>query len=90
MSESSNRRPKSSLTPEDYARLKAELKAPYRPLRQFVYFACGASGLLGAFVMVMQLLAGRSGTNALPSLALQIGVVGLMIGLFRLEQRPRK
>lgn len=90
MNQPSSPRPKSSLDPEKYARLKAELKAPYRPLRQFVYVACGASGLIGAFVMITQLLAGRSGDAVLPNLALQIGVVALMVGLFRLEQRAKK
>lgn len=78
------------LDPEQYAQLKAELKAPYRGLRQFVYFACGASGLIGAFIFLTQLLAGREVDNALPNLALQIGVVALMVWLFRLEQRSKQ
>ena len=73
--------------PELYAQLRAELKTPYRGLRQFVYFALGASGLIGAFVFLTQILAGREVEAALPNLALQIGVVALMVGLFRLEQR---
>jgi hypothetical protein len=76
-----------NIDPEKYARLKAEVKAPYRPLRQFVYVACGASGLIGAFVIFTQLLAGRDVATALPNFALQLGVIALMVWLFRLEQR---
>jgi Low psii accumulation1 / Rep27 len=78
---------KPSLTPEKYARLKAEAEAPYRGLRQFVYLACGASGFIGAFVFLAQLAAGNEVETALPNFALQIGVVALMVWLFRLEQR---
>ena len=74
-------------TPEQYARLKAEAAAPYRGLRKFVYFACGASGFIGAFIFLAQLVAGRNVNAALPNFALQVGVVALMIFLFRLEQR---
>ena len=69
------------------ARLKAEAKAPYRGLRTFVYVAFGASGAIGAFVFLAQLLAGRQIGTALPNFALQVGIVALMIWLFRLEQR---
>lgn len=82
--------PKSKLSPEIYARLKAEAKAPYRGLRQFIYVGFGASGLIGAFVFLAQLLAGRNIESALPNLALQVGVVALMVGLFRWEQRANR
>lgn len=75
---------------EKYARLKAEAIAPYRGLRKFVYVACGASGAIGGFVFLAQLLAGRDVGSALPNLALQIGVVALMVGLFRWENRKRR
>lgn len=75
------------LSPEQYARLKAEVKAPYRGLRKFIYFAFGASGLIGAFIFLAQLAAGQNVTTVLPNLALQIGVVALMVWLFRLEER---
>lgn len=42
--------PQSRLSPEQYARLKAEMAAPYRGLRKFIYIACGASGMIGVFV----------------------------------------
>lgn len=77
------------LDPELYAQLKAELKTPYKGLRQFVYLACGASGFIGAFIFLTQLIAGQDARVILPNLALQIGVVALMIWLFRLEQRPK-
>jgi len=78
------------LSPEKSARLKAEAKAPYRGLRQFVYVAFGASGFIGALVFLAQLLAGRNVGAALPNCALQVGVVALMVWLFRLEQRASR
>ncbi len=76
--------------PALYAQLRAEAKAPYRGLRQFIYIGFGASGLIGAFIFLMQLLAGRDVDAALPNFALQIGVVALMVWLFRLEQRAKR
>jgi len=81
--------PERQLTPEQYQRLKVELKTPYRSLRKFVYFAFGASGTVGALVFLAQLLAGRQVGVALPNFALQLGIVTLMIWLFRLEQRDQ-
>ncbi|MBD2100501.1 DUF3493 domain-containing protein [Leptolyngbya sp. FACHB-261] len=75
------------LSPEDRTRLRAEVAAPYRGLRKLVYGACAASGLIGALVFGVKLLAGRELESSLPSFALQTGVVALMIWLFRLEQR---
>ncbi len=79
--------PKTRLTPEQYAQLKAEMATPYRGLRQFIYLGCAASGSIGAFVFFFQLLAGRNVDSALPNLALQVGVVALMVFLWRWEQR---
>jgi ATP/ADP translocase len=79
-----------NLEPELYAQLRAELKTPYRGLRQFIYVSFGASGFIGAFIFLMQVLAGRDVSAALPNLALQVGVVALMVWLFRLEQRASK
>ena len=92
---SKNRRPNSQpnprqLDPEKYARLKAEAKAPYRGLRKFIYFAFGASGFIGAFVFLAQLAAGRDIATSLPNLALQMGIVALMVWLFRLEQQAER
>lgn len=78
------------LDPELYAQLRAELKSPYKGLRQFVYLACGASGFIGAFIFLTQLLAGRNVSDTLPNFALQVGVVALMVWLFRLEQRTKR
>jgi hypothetical protein len=82
--------PKNRLNPEKYARLKAEAVSPYRGLRQFIYFGVGASGFIGAFVFFFQLLAGRDIDNALPNFALQVGIVALMIFLWRWEQRRQR
>lgn len=80
---------KSSLSPEKYARLKAEAKAPYRGLRQFIYATFAASGLIGAFIFLAKLASGEDISTTLGNLALQIGVVALMVWLFRLENRKK-
>lgn len=91
MAEPKMRSPSNSkLDPEKYARLKQEAKAPYRGLRQFVYLGFGASGFIGAFIFLMQLLAGRDVATAFPNFALQIAVVALMVWLFRLEQQSKR
>ncbi len=82
--------PPNRLSPEQYARLRAEAVAPYRGLRQFIYVVFGASGFIGAVVFLARLLAGNDVAEALPNLALQVGVVALMVWLFRLEQRGRQ
>lgn len=79
-----------TLTPEARERLMQEVKAPYRGLRQFFYLACAASGATGAFIFTIQLLANDGTPETLPNLALQIGVVALMVWLFRLEERARR
>ncbi|MBD2344554.1 DUF3493 domain-containing protein [Anabaena subtropica] len=82
--------PKKRLNPEQYARLKAEIAAPYRGLRQLLYVGFGASGFIGAFIFFFQLLAGRDLENTLPNFALQVGIVTLMIFLWRWEQSRQK
>ncbi|MBO3462136.1 DUF3493 domain-containing protein [Aetokthonos hydrillicola Thurmond2011] len=77
---------KNPIKPEQYARLRSEAAAPYRGIRKFIYAACGASGLIGTITFFSQLLARRDWNNALPNLALQIGVVALMVFLWRLEK----
>jgi hypothetical protein len=77
--------PNPKLSPEKYARLKAEAQAPYKGLRKFIYLGLGASGFIGALVFFTQLLAGRGSMAGLANFALQVGVVSLMIGLFRRE-----
>ncbi|GCL39271.1 MAG: DUF3493 domain-containing protein [Sphaerospermopsis kisseleviana] len=71
-------------------RLKAEMASPYRGLRQFIYLGVGASGFIGAFVFFFQLLAGKNLDTTLPNFALQIGIVALMVFLWRWEQRRSK
>jgi len=71
----------------EYARLKAELATPYKGLRQFIYLAFGLSGFIGAIVFLAQVASGRDVSTALPNLALQVGVVALMVLLFRWEGR---
>ncbi|MDB9317814.1 DUF3493 domain-containing protein [Nodularia spumigena] len=82
--------PQTRLNPEQYARLKAEMSTPYRGVRQFIYIGCGASALIGAFIFFFQVLAGRDIDNAAPNLALQVGVLALMIFLWRWEQNRQK
>ncbi|MEL4897456.1 MULTISPECIES: DUF3493 domain-containing protein [unclassified Crocosphaera] len=80
-------KPRRQLDPEKYASLKAEAKAPYKGLRKFFYIAFGASGFVGALVFLAKLAAGTDVAASLPNLALQVGVVALMIFLFRLESK---
>ncbi|BAY63416.1 hypothetical protein NIES22_35030 [Calothrix brevissima NIES-22] len=82
--------PKSRLNPEQYARLKAEIAAPYSGLRKFIYVAFGASGFIGAFILFFQLLAGKDVESGLPNFLLQIGIVALMIFLWRWEENRQK
>ncbi|MEB3314136.1 MAG: DUF3493 domain-containing protein [Cyanobacteriota bacterium] len=72
---------------DQYARLRAEAKAPYRGLRQVIYATAGASGTIGALIMVSQLIAGADVSKVLPNLLIQIGVLGIVTLLFRLERR---
>lgn len=72
---------------DQYARLRAEAKAPYRGLRQVVYATVGASGAIGALIMVTQLAAGADASKVLPNLLIQLGVLGVVGLLFRLERR---
>lgn len=78
------------LDDETYARLKAEAIAPYRGLRKFVYVAFAASGTIGGFIFFLKFLAGDTTVDTLPNLALQIGVVALMVWLFRLENKQER
>lgn len=94
-STSKNPKPKSKVNPnqlseEKFARLKAEAKAPYRGLRKFIYVTFAASGLIGAFVFLAQLAAGQEVATVLPNLGLQIGVVALMVWLFRIDQGSQR
>ncbi len=80
---------RNQLSPEKYKRLQAEAKAPYRGLRKTIYVVFAASGLIGAFVMLSQLAAGSNVTETLPNLGLQVGVVALMVWLFRIDEKGK-
>ncbi len=78
-----------ALSQQDRAKLMAEMAAPYRGLRQFIYLGVGASGTIGAFVFFFRVLAGRDLATAVPSLALQLGLMGAAYGLMVLENRAQ-
>ena len=81
------RQQKAKISPEKYARLKAEVQAPYRGLRKFIYVGLGASGFIGALTFLARIAAGQDLAHDLPNFALQIGVVALMVFLFRIDQK---
>ena len=83
------RQQKAKISPEKYARLKAEVQAPYRGLRKFIYIGLGASGFLGALTFLAKIAAGQDLARDLPNFALQVGVVALMIFLFRIDQTKK-
>ena len=75
-----------SIDPELWSRLQAEAKSPFRGLRQFVYVSCALSGAIGGVVFFFKLLAGKDLEATIPNLALQIGVVALMVFLLRIDK----
>ncbi|MGD1855150.1 MAG: DUF3493 domain-containing protein [Leptolyngbyaceae cyanobacterium] len=77
------------MSQERFERLVRETQSPFKGFRQVIYGAVGASGLLGAFVFFTQLIAGRDVETALPNLAVQMGVIGIAILLFWLENRGK-
>ena len=77
---------KNDLTPEKYARLKAESKAPYRGLRKFFYVAFAASGLIGAYIFLAKLATGQDLSTNFANFALQVGLVASMVWLFRVDK----
>lgn len=78
-------KPSPKLDPEKYAYLRAEAKHPYRGFRKFFYGAFGISGGVGAVVFFFQILAGKNLSQSVPNFFLQVGVVALMVWLFRRE-----
>lgn len=88
----SDRRPTKppGMDDETFARLKAEAIAPYRGFRRFVYYSVAASGAVGGFIFLTQLLAGQNVAEILPNLAIQVGVVALMVWLIRLENKAER
>jgi Low psii accumulation1 / Rep27 len=73
------------IDPELRRRLLAETKSPYRGLRQFIYVSCVASGAIGGVVFFFKVVAGRDLQTNLPNLALQVGVVAVMVWLLRID-----
>jgi len=77
----------SKLNPQQYERLRREAKSPYRGLRLFIYLAFAGSGLIGAIIFFARLIAGNGDLEAnLGNLTLQIGVLALMIWLYRIDR----
>lgn len=72
-----------------YDKLVAEANAPYKGFRKVIYGSIGASGAVGGFVFFTKILAGRDVAESLPNLALQLGIVALMVFLFRWEDREQ-
>jgi len=87
VSDNGNNNSNKNLTPQKYDYLRAEAQAPYKGLRKFIYFAFGASGAIGAFIFFVQLLAGKNVQENLPNLLIQLAVIGLMVFLFRWENK---
>ena len=75
-----------SIDPELWTRLQAEAKSPFRGLRQFVYVSCALSGAIGGVVFFFKLLAGKNLEATIPNLALQIGVVAIMVWLLKIDR----
>ncbi|MCH9054967.1 DUF3493 domain-containing protein [Parathermosynechococcus lividus] len=69
-------------------RLRSEAQAPYRGLRRVFYGLFAASGLMGGFILSLKWLAGTAPADVGWSLALQVGVVAVMVALWRWDQ-PR-
>jgi Low psii accumulation1 / Rep27 len=77
----------SKLNPEQYERLRREAKSPYRGLRIFIYIALAGSGFIGAVVFFARLIAGNGDLESnLGNFALQIGVLALMVWLYRIDR----
>ena len=80
----------SKLNPEQYERLRREATSPYRGLRIFIYIAFAGSGFIGAVVFFTRLIAGNGDLETnLGNLALQIGVLALMLWLYRIDRSKK-
>jgi hypothetical protein len=78
---------KKDIDPELYKRLKAEAQSPFRSLRRFFYLAFAGSGFIGGVVFLAKLAAGKDLDTTIPNLALQAGVVALMVTLYRWDKQ---
>ena len=80
----------SKLNSQQYDRLRHEAKSPYRGLRIFIYMAFAGSGLIGAVIFLARLIAGNGELETnLGSFALQIGVLALMVWLYRIDRSSK-
>lgn len=80
----------SKLNSQQYDRLRREAKSPYRGLRIFIYMAFAGSSFIGAVVFLTRLIAGNGELEAnLGSFALQIGVLALMLWLYRIDRSSK-
>ena len=78
------------LNPEQYERLRREAKSPYRGLRIFIYIAFAGSGFIGAVIFFARLIAGNGDLEPnLENFALQIGVLALMLWLYRIDRSKK-
>ncbi|PZV13864.1 MAG: DUF3493 domain-containing protein [Pseudanabaena sp.] len=78
------------LNPDQYKRLRLEAKSPYRGLRIFIYIAFAGSGFIGAVVFFARLIAGNCDLDSnLGNFALQIGVLALMLWLYRIDRSKK-
>jgi hypothetical protein len=75
-----------AIDPELWTRLQAEAKSPFRGLRKFVYASCAISGAVGGLVFLFKLLAGRDLEATIPNLAIQVGVVAVMVWLWKIDR----
>jgi hypothetical protein len=75
-----------SLNPEQFQRLQAEAKAPFRGLRRFFYGAFAGSAFIGAFVFLLKVIDQENLSQTLPNLFLQLGIGSLMIWLLRKDR----
>jgi Low psii accumulation1 / Rep27 len=76
-----------NMDPALLRRLRAESQSPYRSLRRFFYLSLGASGFIGGVVFLAKAAAGKELETTLPNLALQVGVVVVMVTLYRWESK---
>lgn len=68
----------------------AELAAPYRGIRKFIYMAVGGSGAIGGVIFLFRVLAGRDLEHSLPSLGLQISICTITFFLLRWESKAQE
>ena len=81
-------KPKPSIDPELYRRLKQEAKNPFRSFRRFFYYSLAGSASIGGVVFLARLAAGRELETTIPNLAIQIGAAAVMVWLLRVDRDP--